>query len=311
MDPSSNCIDATITKRKKKKGGAKIGRHRRGKKQKQCRQGAITATFPTQQEPSATSLITDFPIPFLALGKPSDLPIMKHLRNKADYAYRKCAKTDETVKKLLAEKKLVNNHHLDHVYTQKKLCEQVIVSQANEQKALNLLESRTKRLSNCLANEKEKTKANKKQCTTAALLSAVVCKDAKKSIQSAKKEAELSIKDAKRVAKKSTEDALKKAMHAAEDAKRRVEDAKQAAAIDKQEQEYEHKEQLALIARDHGEDIKKAQIKAKANVKVAVEQGDLRLERSRRTSKVLRGKLKVRYLLLLPHLTLGINCITH
>ena len=81
MDPSSNCIDATITKRKKKKGGAKIGRHRRGKKQKQCRQGAITATFPIQQEP-ATSLITDVPIPSLALGKPSDLPIIKHLRNK-------------------------------------------------------------------------------------------------------------------------------------------------------------------------------------------------------------------------------------
>ena len=310
MDPSSNCIDATITKRKKKKGGAKIGRHQRGKKQKQCRQGAITATFPIQQEP-ATSLITDVPIPSLALGKPSDLPIIKHLRNKADYAYRKCAKTDETVKKLLAEKELVDNHHLDHVYTQKKLSEQVIVCQANEQKALNLLQSRTKRLSNCLANEKEKTKATKKQCTTASLLSANVCKDAKKSVESAKKEAELSIKDAKRVAKKSTEDALKKAKHAAEDAKRRVEDAKQAAAIDIREQESDHKEQLALIARDHGEAIKKAQIKAKANVKVAVEQGDLRLERSRRTSKVLRGKLKVRFLLLFSHLTLGINCITH
>ena len=185
------------------------------------------------------------------------------------------------------------------------------MSQANELKALNLLKSRTKQLSNCLDNEKEKSKANKKQCKSAALLSDVVCNDAKKSVERTKKEAELSIKDAKRVAKKSTEDALKKAKHAAEDAKRRVEDAKQAAAIDKREQEYEHKEQLALIARDHGEAIKKAQIKAKANVKVVVEQGDLRLERSRRTSKVLRGKLKVRCLLLFSHLTLGINCITH
>ena len=49
-------------------------------------------------------------------------------------------------------KELVNNHHLDHLYTQKKLDRQVIVSQANELKALNLLESRTKQLSNCLDN---------------------------------------------------------------------------------------------------------------------------------------------------------------
>ena len=75
--------------------------------------------------------------------------------------------------------------------------------------------------------------------------------------------------------------------------------------------EYEHNEQLTLIARDHREAIKKAQMKAKANVKVVVEQGDLRLERSRRANKVLRGKLKVRYLLLFSHLTIGMDCITH
>ena len=97
-----------------------------------------------------------FPHSFLASGKPSDLPIIKHLRNKADYAYRKCAKTDETVKKLLAEKELVNNHHLDHVYTQKKLEKQVIVSQANELRAPNLLEARTNQMSNSLNNEEEK-----------------------------------------------------------------------------------------------------------------------------------------------------------
>jgi len=53
---------------------------------------------------------------------------------------------------LLAEKELVNDHHLDHLYTQNK-------PEGRWLKALKLLESRTK----CLDNEKENSKANKKQ----------------------------------------------------------------------------------------------------------------------------------------------------
>jgi len=79
---------------------------------------------PVQQEPttsSGTTSITTTSLPSLAPGKPSDLPIIKHLRKKADYAYRNCANKDEAVRKLLAEEELVEEQHLDHVYTQKML----------------------------------------------------------------------------------------------------------------------------------------------------------------------------------------------
>ena len=64
-------------------------------------------------------------------------------------------------------------------------------------------------MANSLDNEKEKSKAIKKECKSTKLLSDVVCKDAKKTVESVKKDSKLSIKDAKRVVKKRREDGLK------------------------------------------------------------------------------------------------------
>ena len=130
------------------------------------------------------------------------------------------------------------------------------------------------------------------------------CTDAKKSLEDAKKDAKRSVEDAKKVAKKSVKDAQHKAKKGVEDAKKSVKDAKEEATQNQRELKQVYKGQVALIAIYHGEATKISKTKAKADVNVVMEQGDLRLERSRRASKVLRIKLNVSCSLLFNYLSI-------
>ena len=295
---SGNASPDKQIKKKKRKSGSSIGRHRRGKKQKQCRPGTLVATFPTKADTTPSSSISDnssTPPPTLAPCKASDRPIIKQLRNKSDYAHRMCAKKDKTLKQLLDEKEVMVDQHHDPVFLQKQLKGQVAASQANELKANILLKSRTKRWSESLDREKEKSKTNNKLCKQAKLIAETACTDAKKRCNDAKK----SVDDTKKKAVLKQNELKKEAAIKQKELKKaavlKQNELKKEAVLKQKEIVQIHKGQLELLARDHGEAIKMTKTKAKADVKVAIEKGGHRLDRSRRVSKGLRDELKVSY----------------
>jgi len=82
----------SASKERRKRKGLNIGRHARAGKQKSKSENATGATFP-----AASSQTAYTPIPTVVVGakKPSDLPYDKSLRNRANYATRKCNETQE------------------------------------------------------------------------------------------------------------------------------------------------------------------------------------------------------------------------
>jgi len=272
-----NASPAKQIKKKKRKTGSSIGHHRRGKKQKQCRPGTLVTTFPTKADTTPYSSISDnnsTPPPTLAPCKASDRPIIKQLRNKSDYAHRMCAKKDKTLKQLLDEKEVMVEKHHDQVFLQKKPIGQVAASQANELKANILLQSRTKRWSESLDREKEKSKSNNKLCKQAKLIAETACtdakkrcNDAKKSVDGTKKEAVLKQKKIKKEAvlkqREIKKEAVLKQKELMKEAVLKQNELKKEAVLKQKEIVQVHKGQLALLARDHGEAIKMPKTKAK------------------------------------------------
>ena len=94
MDPPR----PSLLKKRRRKGGA-LGRHAGGRKKKRQSSQTLVASFPGTRVTAASTVTT---IDQSDTVKPSDLPFIKHLRNRANYAERKCGTKTEHIKDLKA-----------------------------------------------------------------------------------------------------------------------------------------------------------------------------------------------------------------
>jgi hypothetical protein len=87
----------SLLKKRRRKGGA-LGRHAGGRKKKRQGSQTLVASFPDTRVTVASTVTIDQS----DTVKPSDLPFIKHLRNRANYAERKCGTKTEQIKDLKA-----------------------------------------------------------------------------------------------------------------------------------------------------------------------------------------------------------------
>ena len=144
-------------KRKRKKGI--ISRSSSGRDRKTKRANATTATFPADPPVSPNTAGTN-PIP---------PPQVKRLRNRADYATRKCVKKGDEVMRLKDDKldliEIQKNQHEDAQVTKQlmtRLEEKLSSNEIASSKLASTLKGRAARLSASLSHEKEKGRLIKK-----------------------------------------------------------------------------------------------------------------------------------------------------
>jgi len=101
MDPPR----PSLLKKRRRKGGA-LGRHAGGRKKKRQGSQTLVASFPGTSVTAASTVTIDQSLDCNVDNKdtvkPSDLPFIKHLRNRANYAERKCGTKTEQIKDLKA-----------------------------------------------------------------------------------------------------------------------------------------------------------------------------------------------------------------
>ena len=88
MDPPR----PSLLKKRRRKGGA-LGRHAGGRKKKRQGSQTLVASFPAARETAASTVAIDESLDCndnKDTVKPSNLPFIKHIRNRANYAKRKC-----------------------------------------------------------------------------------------------------------------------------------------------------------------------------------------------------------------------------
>lgn len=99
MDPPR----PSLLKKRRRKGGA-LGRHAGGRKKKRQGSQTLVASFPGTSVTAASTVTIDQSLDCNVDNKdrvkPSDLPFIKHLRNRANYAERKCGTKTEQIKDL-------------------------------------------------------------------------------------------------------------------------------------------------------------------------------------------------------------------
>jgi len=126
MDPPR----ISLLKKRRRKGGA-LGRHAGGRKKKRQGTHTLVASFPgTRVTAASTGTTIDQSLPV----KPSDLPFIKHLRNRANYAERKCGTKTEQISVLKASELVLKQSQKEMTLTLK---------QSQKEMALTLKQSQS------------------------------------------------------------------------------------------------------------------------------------------------------------------------
>jgi len=181
----SNKLTPSLLKKRRRKG-VTLGRHTSGRRKKWQGTQTLVATIPAARVPATSALAID---PLVggnttrSTAKPSDLPHIKHLLHRANYAERKCLNKTEQMfaltsdiahKKLLTKdeelalKQTQKEFELTLKQTQSKLEKQIAKEAASAIKLQNKLE---KKLSTSEASSLKvsKTLTTRAVCFTTAL----------------------------------------------------------------------------------------------------------------------------------------------